>query len=72
MVEKIMADEGCGAGDGCSVNFTFVNDPEHIFYNLEMGPAYSCFVSQLDIAAVSEGNSLIHCNRSYVIHITIY
>ncbi|KAF5282237.1 hypothetical protein FQA39_LY17657 [Lamprigera yunnana] len=61
---QILKDSGCGAGDGCSINLTFLNEPnERVFYNIEMGPAINDNISELNITAGHHGVNLIHANK---------
>lgn len=65
--ECILRDTGCGAGDGCSVNITFLNERDDagriIFRNIEMAPARDNeYESALDVLNVLEGEHVIHCN----------
>ncbi|XP_022904794.2 beta-alanyl-dopamine/carcinine hydrolase [Onthophagus taurus] len=61
--EQIIQDLGCGAGNGCSINMTFLK-PElpRIFYNIEMGPAYDSQESQLNVITGNCGETLAHFN----------
>lgn len=67
MAQEILRDVGCGAGDGCSINMTFLNqEGDRLFHNIEMAPATEEKMSQLNTLTASPGEHLIHCN-SYVI-----
>ncbi|XP_060535741.1 beta-alanyl-dopamine/carcinine hydrolase isoform X2 [Cylas formicarius] len=62
--QKILRDAGCGAGDGCSVNMTFLRqDGDRLFHNAEMAPAADkSDESQLNILTASPGEHIVHCN----------
>jgi Acyl-coenzyme A:6-aminopenicillanic acid acyl-transferase len=62
---EILKDVGVGAGDGCSINMTFLNRfDERKFYNIEMGPALpSTDCSHLNVRIFQNGESSIHCNN---------
>lgn len=64
--QKIIRDPGCGAGDGCSFNMTFLNGSSQVdgrpFYNIEMAPAYANNESSLNILTVNSGQKSYHCN----------
>lgn len=62
--QKILRDEGCGAGDGCSINMTFIKqDGDRMFHNAEMAPATEKInESQLNILTISPGESIFHTN----------
>lgn len=61
---QILSDKGSGAGDGCSVNMTFLHEgTERIFRNIEIGPASDGKTeSELDIITAIQGQHLLHCN----------
>lgn len=62
--QKIIRDKGCGAGNGCSFNMTFLNqEGDRLFHNAEMAPAYVDNESGLNILTVSPGEHTVHCNR---------
>ncbi|KAJ8954000.1 hypothetical protein NQ318_004291 [Aromia moschata] len=62
--EEILRDSGCGSGDGCSVNMTFLNqEGDRLFHNIEMGPPDGCDGSQLNILTISPGERSYHCNK---------
>ncbi|KAJ8938519.1 hypothetical protein NQ314_011462 [Rhamnusium bicolor] len=62
--QQILRDAGCGAGNGCSVNMTFLNqEGNRLFHNAEMGPADKCDESQLNIFTASPGENIFHCNN---------
>ncbi|KAJ8925081.1 hypothetical protein NQ315_001253 [Exocentrus adspersus] len=62
-VEQILRDRGCGAGDGCSINMTFLDqEGDRLFYNAEMAPADKTNESQLCILTTSPGENMLHCN----------
>ncbi|XP_017779046.1 PREDICTED: uncharacterized protein LOC108564492 [Nicrophorus vespilloides] len=62
--QKILRDSGCGAGDGCSINLTFLNqEGDRLFHNAEMGPADYGNESQLNILTASPGEHLLHTNK---------
>uniref|UniRef100_A0A182N122 Peptidase C45 hydrolase domain-containing protein n=1 Tax=Anopheles dirus TaxID=7168 RepID=A0A182N122_9DIPT len=62
--QEILRDHGVGAGDGCSINMTFLKqEGDRLFHNAEMGPATNGSVeSQLNILTASPGEHLIHVN----------
>ncbi|XP_018327238.1 uncharacterized protein LOC108738347 [Agrilus planipennis] len=61
--QKILRDPGVGAGDGCSINMTFLNqEGDRMFHNAEMGPVDNANESQLNIMTASPGEYLVHCN----------
>lgn len=63
-VESILRDTGCGAGDGCSVNMTFLNqEGDRVFHNAEIAPADKTDESQLNILTTGPGETMVHCNR---------
>lgn len=67
----ILRDTGCGAGDGCSVNMTFIRqEGDFLFRNIEMGPAAE-EESQLDIATFNPGEFYFHVNM-YVFYFVGY
>lgn len=63
--QQILRDDGCGAGDGCSINMTFLNqEGDRLFHNAEMGPALpDTYQSQLNILTASPGENIFHCNK---------
>lgn len=63
--QEIMRDNGVGAGDGCSLNMTFLKqEGNRLFHNAEMGPAEEGqSQSQLNILTASSGEHLIHVNK---------
>lgn len=63
-VEKILEDSGCGAGDACSINLTFLDqEGDRLFHNVEIGPADKTDQTQLNILTASPGEHIFHCNR---------
>ncbi|XP_054729751.1 beta-alanyl-dopamine/carcinine hydrolase [Anastrepha obliqua] len=61
---NILKDEGVGAGDGCSINLSFINDESGKFYNIEMAPVPEDGTeSRLDIKEVCTGEHNCHANR---------
>ncbi|XP_044270193.1 uncharacterized protein LOC123014935 isoform X2 [Tribolium madens] len=61
--QQILRDSGNGAGDGCSVNMTFLQqEGDRLFHNVEMGPTENDNESQLNILTASPGEYLLHCN----------
>ncbi|GAB0092228.1 uncharacterized protein DMENIID0001_072180 [Sergentomyia squamirostris] len=61
--QQIIKDTGVGAGDGCSINMTFLcQDGPRLFHNIEMAPAKNN-ESQINIRSAQNGEHLIHCNR---------
>lgn len=62
---KILKDSGVGAGDGCSINMTFLkNNESRMCYNIEMGPTVGdAKESQLDIKEIPAGEHNYHCNE---------
>ncbi|KAG5888617.1 hypothetical protein JTB14_022633 [Gonioctena quinquepunctata] len=63
-VEGTLRDNGCGAGDGCSINMTFLNqEGVRVFHNAEMAPADKSDESQLNILTASPGECIMHCNK---------
>ncbi|XP_050301280.1 uncharacterized protein LOC126739568 [Anthonomus grandis grandis] len=62
--QQILRDRGCGAGDGCSINMTFIKqEGDRLFHNVEMGPATAKEAeSQLNILTVSPGECSFHTN----------
>lgn len=62
--QEILRDRGCGAGDGCSVNMTFLKqEGDRLFHNAEMGPADKSPESQLNILTASPSENIMHCNK---------
>lgn len=63
--QKILRDNGVGAGDGCSINMTFLKqDGERLFHNVEMGPCEpGQDQSQLNVLTASRGEHTIHANK---------
>lgn len=63
--QEILTDDGTGAGDGCSINLTFLNqEGDRLFHNIEMGPAeLNNHHSQLNVLTASPGEKLFHCNK---------
>lgn len=63
MAHTILKDSGVGAGDGCSINMTFLNVEPQPFYNIEMGPAVGdkC-ESELDVREILPGEHSYHAN----------
>ncbi|XP_044731863.1 uncharacterized protein LOC123294784 [Chrysoperla carnea] len=63
--QQILRDDGCGAGDGCSINMTFLKqEGDRLFHNAEMGPALpDTNQSQLNILTASPGENIFHCNK---------
>lgn len=63
--QQILRDSGCGAGEGVSINMTFLNqDGDRLFHNAEVGPAVSAKESLLSILTASPGEHVFHCNKS--------
>lgn len=60
--QQILQDSGCGAGDGCSVNLTFLNEPERQFYNIEIAPNNNLKETQLNVRKAGRDEHLMHCN----------
>ncbi|EFA00578.1 beta-alanyl-dopamine/carcinine hydrolase [Tribolium castaneum] len=61
--QQILRDSGNGAGDGCSVNMTFLEqEGDRLFHNVEMGPTETENESQLNVLTASPGEYLLHCN----------
>ncbi|CAG9770386.1 unnamed protein product [Ceutorhynchus assimilis] len=62
--QQIIRDSGCGAGDGCSINMTFIKqDGDRMFHNAEMAPASDkSNESHLNILTISPGESMFHAN----------
>uniref|UniRef100_A0A1A9X5K0 Peptidase C45 hydrolase domain-containing protein n=1 Tax=Glossina brevipalpis TaxID=37001 RepID=A0A1A9X5K0_9MUSC len=61
---KVLKDEGVGAGDGCSINLTFLNDSSSDCYNIEMAPALGTDKeSRLDIKKIFRCNFNCHANK---------
>lgn len=62
---QILKDPGCGAGDGCSINMTFIkHNGDRLFYNIEMSPASAkTNESQLNIFQVAPGEVAYHTNK---------
>uniref|UniRef100_A0A336LZZ7 CSON009415 protein n=3 Tax=Culicoides sonorensis TaxID=179676 RepID=A0A336LZZ7_CULSO len=63
--QKILRDNGVGAGDGCSINMTFLKqEGNRLFHNAEMGPAApGTDHSQLNVLTASPGEFILHCNK---------
>ncbi|CAH1968403.1 unnamed protein product [Acanthoscelides obtectus] len=62
--QEILRDRGCGVGDACSVNMTFLNqEGNRLFHNAELGPADKTDESQLNIFTASPGEYFAHCNK---------
>ncbi|KAF4532423.1 hypothetical protein B566_EDAN003876 [Ephemera danica] len=63
--QQILRDTGTGAGDGVSVNMTFLHqDGDRMFHNAEVGPAVDgATQSGLSILTASPGEQLFHCNK---------
>ncbi|XP_004536429.1 uncharacterized protein LOC101452854 [Ceratitis capitata] len=60
----VLKDEGVGAGDGCSINMSFINDESGKCYNIEMAPVLEdATISQLDIKEICCGGHNCHANR---------
>ncbi|XP_011185178.1 beta-alanyl-dopamine/carcinine hydrolase [Zeugodacus cucurbitae] len=60
----VLKDEGVGAGDGCSINMSFINEEPHKFYNIEMAPVLAdANESRLDIKEICCGGHNCHANR---------
>lgn len=61
----ILRDNGVGAGNGCSINMTFLRqEGDRLFHNAEMGPAEKGQnQSQLNIFTASPGEQIIHANK---------
>lgn len=68
---QILKDPGCGAGDGCSINMTFIkHNGDRLFYNIEMSPASAkTNESQLNIFQVAPGEVAYHTNKFVVLSI---
>ncbi|KAF5278311.1 hypothetical protein FQR65_LT03580 [Abscondita terminalis] len=61
---QILEDVGCGAGDGCSINLTFLTeDNDKVFYNIEMAPSENEHKSQLNVRSAGQGENLMHTNK---------
>ncbi|XP_019761881.2 uncharacterized protein LOC109538892 [Dendroctonus ponderosae] len=62
--QQILRDSGCGAGDGCSINMTFLNqDGNRMFHNAEIGPVVgNASESDLNILTISPGECFYHTN----------
>ncbi|KAK4877384.1 hypothetical protein RN001_009890 [Aquatica leii] len=61
---QILEDVGCGAGDGCSINLTFLNEEkQRTFYNIEMAPSGTDKKSLLNVLPASLGENLMHTNK---------
>ncbi|CAG9861878.1 unnamed protein product, partial [Phyllotreta striolata] len=61
--QEILRDAGCGAGNGCSVNMTFLNqEGDRMFHNAEMAPSDKN-ESQLNVFTASPGECIIHTNK---------
>lgn len=68
--QQILRDSGNGAGDGCSVNMTFLEqEGDRVFHNFEMGPAENDNESQLNVLTASPGEHLMHCNSWVAFHV---
>ncbi|XP_074030172.1 C45 family peptidase tan [Leptinotarsa decemlineata] len=62
--QEILRDVGCGAGDGCSINMTFLKqEGNRVFHNVEMAPAEKTSESQLNILTTGPGENIMHCNK---------
>lgn len=63
--QKVLRDNGVGAGDGCSINMTFLKqEGERVFHNVEMGPSEpGQDMSQLNVFTASSGEHIIHANK---------
>lgn len=63
--QTILRDNGVGAGNGCSVNMTFLRqEGDRLFHNAEMGPAEKgTNQSQLNVFTASPGEQIIHANK---------
>lgn len=61
----ILRDNGVGAGNGCSINMTFLRqEGDRLFHNAEMGPAEKGLnQSQLNVFTASPGEQIIHANK---------
>lgn len=59
---EILLDDGCGAGDGCSVNLTFLNEAERVFHNIEIAPHNELKQTQLSVVDAKRDQFLMHCN----------
>ncbi|CAH1112797.1 unnamed protein product [Psylliodes chrysocephalus] len=67
--QEIMRDRGCGAGNGCSINMTFLNqEGDRLFHNAEMAPSDK-EESQLNVFTASPGECIIHTNKYLRINI---
>ncbi|XP_046663653.1 uncharacterized protein LOC124356598 [Homalodisca vitripennis] len=63
-VQQILRDTGCGAGDGVSINMTFLQqEGNRVFHNAEVAPAVAAKESPLSILTVSPGEHIFHTNR---------
>lgn len=64
LAQNIIRDEGCGVGDGCALNMTFLKEgAERVFYNIEIGPSKPDINrTQMDIMSVERGEYSVHCN----------
>ncbi|XP_061392311.1 beta-alanyl-dopamine/carcinine hydrolase [Musca vetustissima] len=61
---KIIRDAGVGAGDGCSINMCFINDPSNLCYNIEMAPTEgNSKESTLNIRKIEKGDHSYHANK---------
>ncbi|XP_037937663.1 uncharacterized protein LOC119671184 [Teleopsis dalmanni] len=61
---NIIRDKGVGAGDGCSINMTLLNENPKICYNIEMAPSLGDFKESLiDIKKISIGEHNYHANQ---------
>lgn len=61
--QHILRDSGVGAGDGCSINMTFLKqDGDRLFHNCEMAPTDEKNESILSILTASPGEAFYHCN----------
>lgn len=71
--QKILRDSGVGAGDGCSINMTFLKqDGDRLFHNIEMAPSEpGQNQSQLNVLTASRGEHLIHANKYVGIRLDI-
>ncbi|XP_026276957.1 uncharacterized protein LOC113205509 isoform X2 [Frankliniella occidentalis] len=63
--QHVLRDEGCGAGDGVSINMTFLNqEGDRLFHNAEVGPSCDADCrSPLNILTCSPGEHIFHCNK---------
>ncbi|XP_050500422.1 uncharacterized protein LOC126880540 isoform X1 [Diabrotica virgifera virgifera] len=61
--QDILRDRGCGAGNGCSINMTFLKqEGDRMFHNAEMAPSDKD-ESQLNIFTASPGECIMHTNK---------